>query len=235
MKTEKRGEIIAVVNQKGGAGKSTTVVNLATELRQRGYTVAIVDTDPQGIASKWFALRSDAMREGMTINYIGEEMSANIKPVAEDYARSYDVVLIDGAAIISTPLATTIKTATKVLIPCQPSPFDLWGTDGAVQLIGARHTVTDGLPRTAFVVTMAKKGTLLTKQIDESLMKFGLDVFDTHIHDYEAYKQCLLNGMGVIEMDPKSEAAGEVRRLVDELIANDFVPAKHEESSTEAH
>lgn len=214
--------ILAILNQKGGAGKTTICTNLAVELLQRGYTVAIIDTDPQGTASKWNAMREQQILVSQMLQ------PSSLAAGARAQEKGFDVVLIDGAAVVADAMAAAVKAADAVLIPCAPSLKDIWGTTGVIDIIQARHTVTDGVPLAAFIVNNAKRGRKLTKQIDETLLQLGLPVFDTHIHDLEAYKTIDMSGEGVVELEPKGAAAQEIRSLVDELIANNFIGAKHE-------
>lgn len=216
--------ILAVLNQKGGAGKTTVLTNLAIEFMQRGYSVCIIDTDPQGTSMRWNSMRGEDQQ--LMASKIAE---ANlIVAAAKKQAANYDIVLIDGVPNVTEPMTAAIKVASAVIIPCAPSLKELWSTTGVVDMIHARHTVTDGLPMAAFVVTKAKRGTRLSKQIDEALTNLGLPVFDTHLHDFEVYKTVDFGGEGVVELEPKSAAAAEIRKLVDELIENKFVEAKVE-------
>jgi chromosome partitioning protein len=216
--------ILAVINQKGGAAKTTLCTNLAVEFIQRGYSVCIIDTDPQGTASRWNAMRADEAQ----LMVMKIEEAKLIVSSANTQSKLFDLVLIDGVPSVKEPMAASIKAADAVLIPCQPSLKDLWSTTGVVDVIHARHTVTDGVPAAAFVVTKAKRGTKFSKQIDETLLQLGLPVFDTHIHDLEAFKTIDLSGEGVVEMEPRGTAAKEIRALVDELITNKFIGARDE-------
>lgn len=216
--------ILAILNQKGGAGKTTVLTNLAIEFMQRGYSVCIIDTDPQGTSMRWNSMR-DEDQQLMAMKIDDAKL---IGAAAKKQAANYDIVLIDGVPNVTEPMTAAIKVADSVIIPCSPSLKELWSTTGVVDVIHARHTVTDGVPLTAFVVNRAKRNTNLSKQIDDALLNLGLPVFDTHLHDLEAYKTVDFSGDGVVEMEPKGAAAKEIRQLVDEIITNKFVEAKIE-------
>jgi chromosome partitioning protein len=210
--------VLAVLNQKGGSGKSTTACNVAVELLRRGWTVAILDTDEQGSASDWRALRIDER-----IPVFGATRAASLPADARTQAKSYDVVIIDGVPNVSDLTAAAVKVADAVIIPVQPAPRDIWGASDLVDLIRTRHIVSEGVPQAAFLVSRATEGTILARGIDDALLKMGLPVFNTRLHDRQLFKQVDLTGLGVTEAEPGSAASKEVVSLVDELIENNFV------------
>ncbi len=110
-------KVISVLNQKGGAGKTTIATHLATALRLAGHTVLLVDSDPQGSARDWAAVREDHPLSvvGMDRPTIERDLKS-IAPV--------DFVIIDGAPPQAADLAVSaIKASDFALIPpVQPSP-----------------------------------------------------------------------------------------------------------------
>lgn len=210
--------IVGVLNQKGGAGKTTFSCHFAVELSKRGYSVAIVDTDPQGNASSWRALRAP---DDVLVVKVTDPRSIGSQSRA--LANKYDVVIIDGAAVAADPMVASVKVADSILIPCQPAPKDIWSTSDLVDLILARHQISGGLPPSAFIVNGAKKGTILGREIDDALLKLGLPVFDNRIHERELYKLVDKTGSVAQELEPGGDAAKEIQALVTEIIENKFL------------
>ena len=108
-------QVIAVLNQKGGSGKTTIAINLAHALQRQGNDVLIVDADPQGTARDWSESRTTGICP--VIGLDRESLARDLPAVA----RSYDRVVIDGPPQLAGISAAAVKVADAVLIPVQPS------------------------------------------------------------------------------------------------------------------
>ena len=161
-------KVIAVLNQKGGSGKTTIATHLARALQLAGADVLLVDSDPQGSARDWAAVREDQPLAVVGIDR--PTIDRDLKQIARK-----DFVVIDGAPQAADLAVSAIKAADFVLIPVQPSPYDIWATADLVELVKQRIEVTDGRLQAAFVVSRAIKGTRVGGEITEALAGLPLD------------------------------------------------------------
>jgi len=212
--------IISVLNPKGGCGKTTISTNLARALHDRGHSVLIVDSDPQGSARDWHASNEDN-----PIELVALDRPNNVKTLTS-MAANYDYVVIDGAAKLEDMIAAAIKVSDFVLIPVQPSPYDIWAASDLVDFIKARQEVTDGSPLASFVVSRMVEGTRLGGDVRSALDEYGLSVCDTTITQRQVYPQTASEGLTVFDAD-NAKAKTETLALIDELITM-LSPAKRE-------
>ena len=205
-------KVIAVLNQKGGSGKTTIATHLARALQLDGADVLLVDSDPQGSARDWSAVRED-----QPLTVVGIDRPTIDRDV-KNVARKVDFVVIDGAPQAADLAVSAIKAADFVLIPVQPSPYDIWATADLVELVKQRIEVTDGKLQAAFVVSRAIKGTRIGGEVAEALAGgYELPILDTRITQRVSYPGTAAAGTTVLESEPDGDAAAEVRALADEI------------------
>jgi chromosome partitioning protein len=203
--------IISVLNPKGGSGKTTISTNLARSLHDRGHSVLLVDSDPQGSARDWHAAH-----DANPIELVALDRPNNVKTLLS-LSGNYDFVVIDGAAKLEDMIAACIKVSDFVLIPVQPSPYDIWAASDLVDFIKARREVTDGIPLAGFVVSRVVEGTRLGSDIRAALDEYALPVFQSTISQRQVYPQTASEGMTIFDADnPKAKA--ESMALTDELL-----------------
>ena len=202
--------VIAVLNQKGGSGKTTIATHLARALQIDGADVLLVDSDPQGSARDWAAVRED---QPLTVVGIDRPtIERDIKNLVRK-----DFVIIDGAPQAADLAVSAIKAASFVLIPVQPSPYDIWATADLVELVKQRIEVTDGKLQAAFVVSRAIKGTRIGLEVAEALAGYGLPILESRITQRVSYPGTAAAGTTVMDTEPAGDAAAEVRALATEL------------------
>jgi len=128
-----------------------------------------------------------------------------------------DFVVIDGAPQAADLAVSAIKAADFILIPVQPSPYDIWATSDLVELVKQRIELTDGRLQAAFVVSRAIKGTRIGAEITEALIGYGLPVLESRITQRVSYPGTAAAGTTVLEAEPESDAANEIRALANEI------------------
>lgn len=204
-------KVIAVLNQKGGSGKTTIATHLARALQLDGASVVLVDSDPQGSARDWAAARVTEQ----PLSVIGID-----RPTIERDLKSLaatDYVVIDGAPQAADLAVSAIKSASFVLIPVQPSPYDIWAASDLVDLVKQRIEITDGKLKAAFVVSRAIAGTKLGQEVADALAGYGLPVLTSRIMQRVAYPSTAATGLTVFDTDPTGEAAADFVILKNEL------------------
>ncbi|PKF35575.1 ParA family partition ATPase [Acinetobacter proteolyticus] len=202
---------IAVLNQKGGAGKTTITMSLAGAFTSLGYSVAIVDSDTQGNMRDW-----KAVSEENPIPVFGIDrptIHTDIKALSK-----FDINFIDGAPTVEAMSASAIKAADLVLIPVQPSPLDIWATADLVEMVKTRIELTDGKLQAAFIVSRSISSTKISKDISTILSEFELPVLETPMQHYTDLSTCIASGKTIIEFAPRSKAAKQVMNLANEII-----------------
>jgi chromosome partitioning protein len=155
--------VIALVNQKGGCGKSTTAVHLAHYLSQQG-TVALIDADAQQSSSIWLnSLEKVSLANTAILD--PEELFETI----EEMSKKYDAVVVDGPGSLSEVTKTILDCCDLALMPCQPSGLDLSSSGIFLRVIRHRQKIRQGKPKVGLFLSRAIKGTVLLKDAQKSL------------------------------------------------------------------
>lgn len=204
-------KIIAVLNQKGGAGKTTLSTNLARALQLDGDKVLLIDSDPQGSARDW-----NAAGNGELLPVVGLDRATLAKDI-QAIQDNQDWLIIDGAPQIAELAVAAIKCADMILIPVQPSPYDVWACEDLVEIIKTRQEVTNGKPKAAFIISRVIKNTQLSKEIGEALEGYGLPVFKNFTSQRVIYPKSAATGLTVLDVEPSGDAAAEIRAIAKEL------------------
>ena len=203
-------KVIAVLSEKGGAGKTTLATNLARALQQRGGSrVCVLDTDPQGTSQRWSAAQSDVDMPIAT----GLEARA-LRRALPNLASAFDYVVIDGAPRLDQ--VDAIEAADVVLIPVQPSAADVWAAEGLSRLV-VRYG-RSGSPKGAFVVTRQIQHTALARDVETALADLELAVLRGRTSQRVAYAEALSAGLSVYEMND-AKAAAEIDTITDETLS----------------
>ena len=204
-------KIIAVLNEKGGTGKSTIATNLATLLHRRGRSVVLVDADPQGTARDWRAASPQEMDLPPVVAIDRAAMlGQSLKSLAADFA------VIDSPAKAGDIAAAIVSASDLALLVIQPSGADVWASAATVRLIRTKRDM-GGAIDAAFLVNRAVGGTKLSKLIRSGdWNEYGLDQMDATVGNRIAFAQAMTDGISVFDL-PDFTARLEIEAIVNEL------------------
>ena len=207
--------VVAIVNQKGGTGKTTLATNLAWVLAEKA-DVLLLDADPQASAQNWVA-GEGRVPETLVVKETG---NGDLHRLALSMAPDYDWIIIDGPPGITKTTADAVRVADVVLIPAKPSPLDVWAASDIVAAVQARQRMAKGIPKAAFVITMTQPRTRLGRQIDDALNETGIPVLKARTTQRVAYPNAINDGNSVTtgrDQTARNEILairGELERLI---------------------
>jgi chromosome partitioning protein len=210
--------IIAIAGQKGGTGKSTIAICLASELLARGLRVLLVDADPQRSAATWRAVAQEYQRASPTLLILGAQMHTSGQ--LDAVAGAYDITIIDCPPAHSDIQRSALMAADLALLPCGPSAVEAWAVKASVELAHDARRVRRGRLRVAAVITKRKTNTDIGKGAREVLTATGVEVLASELGDRVSYQEAPAAGVGVAQYLPTSDGADEVRALTDEVLAH---------------
>jgi chromosome partitioning protein len=205
--------VTAVINQKGGAGKTTLAMNLAAGLARRAETV-VIDLDPQGSSRQWASLGSAPFPA--TVKQITGKWDA--RTLHHNY-RSYRHVVLDcPPSLDSHASLQALRACDVALIPVLPSPVDLWASLRLPQEIDEARKANMNL-KAYLVLNQLEPRSALSAAMHEALAEFGVPVLSATIRRRAAYRGAALEGVSVYQMGSRgAQAAAEIEAVIREVI-----------------
>jgi len=209
--------VICICHQKGGAGKSTTTMQLAGTLGLRGHKTLVVDADPQGTAIRWSASAADDKPFPAQVAGMGAA-GAKVHREVKKFATDYDFIIIDCPPAIDSPVPeSALLISDLALVPCIPSPPDIWAANGITGLIERISGVNEGL-KARLVINQIKEKTLLGREVKELLDNFGIELVIAKLGQREVYRHSALYGTTVHYFGKQAtDAIAEIESLADEV------------------
>jgi len=186
---------ITLCNGKGGTGKTTLTVLLATALADAGHRVGINDRDPQGTASKWLA---ETNPDNLELAVSGNDYAATFTDTPPNLA--------------APTLADAIQSSDLVLVVSSPSPADLWTSRDTADMVKSNLAPK---AKARILFNQVQHNTVLARELDDLAKRIGLTPLKTHVRRRQAYQHAALLGWKGLTTDAREE----IRTLALEIIA----------------
>jgi chromosome partitioning protein len=196
-------DVIAVIAQKGGTGKTTVVLSLAVEAERRGVTVAVIDLDPQATATNW-----GDRREAETPVIVSAQPARlrHVLKAAQD--QGAQLVLIDTPARSEQAALEAARAAQLVLVPCRPAIYDLETVATTAELVG----YAGGQPVAVILNGVPPRGTK-GEQAADVIRSLTLLVCPASFGYRAAFNDAGALGLTAAEYEPEGKAAREIEQV----------------------
>ena len=212
---------VALVTPKGGAGKSTTAVVLATQLARRGAAVTVIDADPNKPIADWAKLPN--VPPNLTV--VSAVSEDTIIEAIEAAAMQTPFVIVDLEGTASMTVAYAVSRADLVIVPTQGSQMDAKQATRAIKLITQQERAFNRKIPYSILFTRTSEAIRprTLQHIKAEFLKHGVPAFGTHLHEREAFKAIFSFGGTLESLNAKQvanlqAAIQNARALTDEVV-----------------
>jgi chromosome partitioning protein len=225
---------VAVLQQKGGSGKTTLAINLAAATHLDGGRALVVDMDRQASAFDWSAARQEGSPlDGLAVVKADRAMAL---PRFKEISRGYDYVFLDGPPRLGDVTQSAAVAADIAVLPIQPGPFDFWAVAETLESLDQADQVREQLGRPpirrVFVVNRASKNTRLAREAEVELRKTG--ELAGVVHQRIAFPDAASRGESVLTSSTSAAAADDIQRLWRRLKGRKQHGSEHQEAKPRA-
>jgi chromosome partitioning protein len=209
---------IALISQKGGVGKTTLAIHLATAFEAHGRQTLLVDLDPQTSAAEWKDARQAERPYVMAVP--PSRLGKTLETAREHQA---EVAVLDTAPHSEGTALDAARAADLILVPCQPSIMDLRAMRKTADLLNYLKK-----PTYAVLNEVAPQGTVADEAAKAITAQFGMLMCPIRLGQRVAFNRCLLTGQTAQEYEPGGKAAQEIEALLQWISATVGLPASAE-------
>lgn len=205
--------IIVVANSKGGVGKSTLAVHLASWLVGQGHSVTLADCDTQQSSSEWVR---EAAPEVRALRLDNPDMILNELPTLGQEA---DFVVADGPGGHTETSRALLLRGDFAIVPCKASMLEVRALAKATEVLRQAQDIRGGMPKATIVLSMVGKNYRLTQDMKDAAAALSLPLAETHMTLRQIYADAPGQASVVWKLGARAdEAARETDRLFREIL-----------------
>ncbi len=193
---------LAIISQKGGAGKTTLALHLAVAARIKKKTAAIIDLDPQASAANWGDSREDEYPA-----VVSAQPARLVKVLAAAKEAGAKLAVIDTAPHSESAALAAARAADLVIIPCRPAILDLRAIGSTVDLVKLAKA------KACIVLNAVPSRGTLAEEAVEAVSSYGVKVLPVRVGQRAAFVHALTAGQTAQEYEPNGKAAKEIKDL----------------------